>query len=67
MAHHNHFAFGLNVTPQPPIGTRLGLNISPDPLTQLGLTAIMGLCGHCKREDETYLIPVIDYQKPGWD
>jgi hypothetical protein len=33
----------------------------------IGVTAIRGLCGHCKREDEAYLIPVIDYEKPGWD
>lgn len=28
------------------------------------VTAIIGLCGWCKREDEVMLIPVVDYETP---
>lgn len=35
------------------------------------VTCTSGLCGHCRRKDETSLTPVCDYPKPGhrviWD
>lgn len=29
------------------------------------VTVIKGLCGHCDREDEVFLTPVVDYSRPG--
>lgn len=36
------------------------------------VTVVQGLCGHCEREDECMLIPVVDFIKedgkdPVWD
>lgn len=37
-----------------------------------GNTVIRGMCGHCDRKDETFLIPTRDFKKtgertPSWD